>query len=153
MEWVFSKQNIYALYFQTKNKQAWSFNIVTTQPNTNPTITQPNSGWGYTQLSLPTHHPTPHKLSKPAVATVVTAWRQHDISLMWGWHQTVWGTSHRRVQTGTGGYAWVRAGPRVYARIQTAQLTICLKQLWFSTVHIERIVLHEWQTYQWKAYS
>ena len=32
-----------------------------------------------------------------------TTWRQPDVSLMWGWLQTVWGTRHRWVQTVTGG--------------------------------------------------
>ena len=119
----------------------------------NPTQKQLNLTWLRLDIIINPNPPHPHKLSKAAEATVVTAWRQHDISLMWGWHQTVWGTSHRRVQTGTWEYAWVRACTRVWACIQTAQLTICLKQLWFGTVHIEGIALHEWKTYQGKVYS
>ena len=66
---------------------------ILSQPNPTPTQQQLN----LTQLRLdliitpnPPHHPTPpHKLSvvvvvesKSAVGTVVTAWRQHYISLM-----------------------------------------------------------------------
>ena len=87
----------------------------------NPTPTQQQLNLTRLRLDLiitppptthPTHPPHPHKLSvvvesKSVVGTVVTAWRQYYISLMWGRHQTVWGTSHRRVQTGTWGSAWV----------------------------------------------
>ena len=64
--------------------------FILSQPNPTPTQQQLN----LTRLRLdsmitPNPPPHPHKLSKPAVVTLVTAWRQHYISLMWGWYQTV----------------------------------------------------------------
>ena len=75
----------------------------------NPTQQQPN----LTRLRLDTiinpnpPHPTPHKLSKPAV---VTAWRQHNIRLFEEL-ATEW---YKQVQEGTHGYARVHACTRVY---------------------------------------
>ena len=99
-----------------------------------------------TQLRLdiiikPNPHTTPKNYQKfPTLpgTSMTTAWCEADIRLS--------------EELTTQGYRQVKEGRRVYARIQTAQLSICLKHLWFSTVHIEEIMLHEWQTYQWKAY-